>query len=39
VHKASIKVAKRMATAAMSRNEFNASFCDLCKELQKTGKI
>jgi predicted transcriptional regulator len=39
VQKASVKVAKRIATATMSRNEFTMSFCDLCKELQKTGKI
>jgi predicted transcriptional regulator len=39
VQKASAKVAKRMATAAMSRDEFNGSFCDLCKELQRTKKI
>jgi predicted transcriptional regulator len=39
VQKASIKAAKRVATAAMSRDEFNASFCNLCKDLQKTGKI
>lgn len=39
VQHASAKAAQRMATAAMSREEFNASFCDLCKELQRTKKI
>jgi predicted transcriptional regulator len=39
VQRVSAEVAKRMATAAMSREEFNVSFCDLCKELQRTKKI
>mgnify|MGYP005840921211 CR=1 FL=1 len=39
VQQASARVAQRMATSAMSREEFNASFCDLCKELQRTKKI
>ena len=29
----------RMLKKNMSREEFNASFCDLCKELQRTKKI
>ncbi len=39
VQRAAAKVAQHMATAAMSHEEFNVSFCDLCKELQKVRKI
>lgn len=41
VQRAAAKVAQRMAEAEMSTEEFNDSFCDLCKELQgikKSGK-
>jgi len=38
VQRASAKAAQQIATATMSREEFNTSFCDLCKELQKTKK-
>ena len=38
VQKAAAKVAKRIATKGMSTEEFNASFCDLCRYLQETKK-
>ena len=38
VKSAATKVAKHMATNGMSREEFYASFCELCKYLQKTKK-
>ena len=39
IQNAAVKVAKRIATAEMSRDEFSASFCDLCKALQGAKKI
>jgi predicted transcriptional regulator len=39
VREAAVKVAGQMATSEMSREEFSDSFCDLCIDLQKTGKI
>jgi predicted transcriptional regulator len=38
VQNAAAKVAERIATARMSRKEFNASFCELCKSLQRKQK-
>jgi len=38
VQKAAAKVAKRIATTGMSIEEFNASFCELCRYLQETKK-
>ena len=34
IKKIAVKVAKRMATTEMSREEFSESFCELCKVLQ-----
>ena len=39
VKKAAAEVAKRIAAAEMSSEEFSASFCELCKELQSRKKI
>jgi len=39
IQKIAVKVAKRMATTEMSREEFSESFCELCKVLQKTKRI
>jgi predicted transcriptional regulator len=39
VQEAATKVAAEIAASGMSREEFIDSFCDLCLELQKTGKI
>ena len=39
IKKIAVKVAKRMATTEMSREEFSESFCELCKVLQKTKRI
>jgi predicted transcriptional regulator len=39
VQEAAAKVAGLMAKSEMSREEFSDSFCDLCKTLQKAGKI
>jgi predicted transcriptional regulator len=39
VQEAAAKVAKRIATMEMSTEEFSASFCDLCKALQRAKKI
>jgi predicted transcriptional regulator len=39
VQKAAAKVAERTATTRMSRREFNASFCELCKYLQRNEKF
>ena len=33
------KVAERIATTKMSREEFSASFCELCKSLQRNKRI
>jgi len=38
VKRAATKVAKRIATKGMSREEFSASFCELCRYLQETEK-
>lgn len=38
VKSAATKVAKRIATTGMSIEEFNASFCELCRYLQETKK-
>ena len=38
VKSAATKVATRIATTGMSMEEFNASFCDLCRYLQETQK-
>ena len=32
------KAAERMVTTEMSREEFSASFCELCKSLQRKQK-
>ena len=39
IQKTAAKVAKRMATTDMSREEFSASFCELCQALQKAKRI
>jgi predicted transcriptional regulator len=39
IQNAAVKVAKRIATTEMSREEFSESFCDLCQALQKAKKI
>jgi predicted transcriptional regulator len=39
VKEAAAKVAKSVAKTEMSPEEFNASFCDLCKALLKNKKI
>jgi predicted transcriptional regulator len=39
IKKIAVKVAKRMATTEMSREEFSESFCELCQVLQKTKRI
>ncbi len=39
VRTAAAKVAEQMATAAISIEDFNASFCELCMAMQKTKKI
>jgi len=36
---AAAKVAKRMSETEVSRDEFSASFCDLCTALRKAKKI
>jgi len=35
VQNAATKVAERIATTRMSRKEFTASFCELCRSLQR----
>jgi hypothetical protein len=39
VQNAAAEAAERIATAKMSRKEFSASFCELCKSLQTNKKI
>jgi predicted transcriptional regulator len=39
VQNAAAKVAKRMASEEVNRDEFGAAFCDLCTTLRKTKKI
>ncbi|MEM2108629.1 MAG: Fis family transcriptional regulator [Candidatus Bathyarchaeia archaeon] len=39
VQRAAEKVAQRMAKADMSIEEFNDSFCDLCRELQEHKQL
>jgi hypothetical protein len=36
---AAAKTAEKVAKRDMSPEEFSESFCDLCKELQRTKKI
>ena len=36
---AAARTAEKVATRDMSPEEFSESFCDLCKELQRTKKI
>lgn len=38
VQNAAAKVAERITTTRMSRKEFSASFCELCKSLQRNKK-
>lgn len=39
VNAAAVKVAESVAKTGMSPEEFSDSFCDLCRTLQKAGKI
>ena len=39
VQNAASEVAKRMATTEMGPEEFSASFCELCKSLQRAKRI
>ena len=39
IQNAATKVAKRIVTTEMSPEEFSASFCKLCKSLQRAKKI
>ncbi len=39
VKEAAVKAAESVVRKNMSIEEFSESFCDLCKALQKTGKI
>ncbi len=38
VQDAAAKIAKRMATTETTKEDFNVSFCELCKFLQETEK-
>jgi predicted transcriptional regulator len=37
IQEAAAKIAERMATTEMGQEEFSASFCKLCKHLQKNN--
>jgi len=39
VQNAAAKAAERIKTVTMTRKEFSASFCELCKSLQRNKKI
>jgi predicted transcriptional regulator len=39
VQNAAAKVVERVATTKMSHEEFSASFCELCKSLQRNKKF
>jgi predicted transcriptional regulator len=39
VQNAAAKAAERVATTKMTREEFSASFCELCKSLQRNRKF
>ena len=38
IHDAAVKIAQRMAETEMSRDEFSASFCEVCAALRKAKK-
>ena len=39
VQEAAAKIARRMTRTEISQKQFRASFCKLCKNLQKTNRI